>query len=139
MSDSGVVSALRDRTYILARGGRVFPDRNFTAGAVIRRRFAENTTTLAVSVGFVLPAMMRVHRELDEYVVEGRDMPLGTVVDIMVEAGKESLMSFADLLARVAVQTGIACLLIRSKLPYCYSVVELWELYPQLHQYYVAE
>ncbi|ORC81757.1 uncharacterized protein TM35_001071080, partial [Trypanosoma theileri] len=23
--------------------------------------------------------------------------------------------------------------------PYCYSVVELWELYPQLHQYYVAE
>ncbi|KAH9586675.1 hypothetical protein LSM04_005236 [Trypanosoma melophagium] len=139
MQDSGVVSAGTGRTYIVARGGRIFPYRNFTAGAVVQRRFNENTTALAVTVGFVLPTMMRVHKELDEYVVEGRDMPLGTVVDVMLDAGKESLMSFTDLLARVAVQTGIACLLIRSKMPYCYSVVELWELYPQLHQFYVGE
>ncbi|KEG10239.1 hypothetical protein DQ04_04001040 [Trypanosoma grayi] len=138
MTGEIAASALVGPTYVLAGSGRLFPNRGFTSGAIVRKRFAENTTTLALTVGFVMPTMMKIHQQLDGYLEEGLDMQLGDVVDVMVAAGKEHLLQFADLLARVAVQTGVSCALIRSRTAYGDSVVYLWDVYPQLHQNYVG-
>ncbi|RNF16883.1 uncharacterized protein Tco025E_05008 [Trypanosoma conorhini] len=139
MTVAAAPPVLVGRDYVLAPKGRVFPHHGFTSRSIVRKRFAENTTPLALSVGLVLPTMMEIHMRLDECVVEGADMPLSKVLKIVGEAGKLHFLTFADAIARVAVQTGFACVLIRSNTAYSNTVVFLWDVYPKMHQHYVAE
>ncbi|RNF06560.1 hypothetical protein TraAM80_03979 [Trypanosoma rangeli] len=139
MTTVAVSPAPAGREYVLASKGRVFPHHGFTSRSIIRKRFAENTTPLMLSYGFVLPTMVDIHMKLDECVVEGVDMPLSKVLGIVAESGKETFLSFSDRLARVAVQTGLACALIYSNTAYGNTVVFLWEVHPKMHQHYLAE
>ncbi|EKG06957.1 hypothetical protein TCSYLVIO_001911 [Trypanosoma cruzi] len=139
MTEVASVPALGGRDYFFAPKGRVFPNHGFTSRSIVYKRFAENTTPLALSVGLVLPTMVDIQMKLDECVAEGVDMPLSKVLGIVKEAGKVKFLIFADAVSRVAVQTGFACLLIHSNTAYGNSVVFLWDMYPKMHQIHVAD
>nr|CCC91656.1 conserved hypothetical protein [Trypanosoma congolense IL3000] len=125
--------------YVLQKKGRVFPNYDFTQRAIIAKRTAENTTALAISVGFLIPTMAQVHLQLERLALERDDIPLGKVVTTMVEAAKDNMVVFLDKLARLAVQTGVACWLSCKRNAYCNSVIYLWNMYPSLHHYYSGE
>ncbi|SCU65656.1 uncharacterized protein TEOVI_000759500 [Trypanosoma equiperdum] len=137
---SSTLLATANQFYLLQqKKGRSFPHHGFTPRAIAAKRFAENTTTLSLSVGFFLPTMTQVHQQLEQLTVERDDIPMEKVVTTVVEAIKDNLVLFGDKLARLAVQTVIACGLAKKNKPYMNSVVYLWNVYPGLHDHYVGE
>lgn len=118
---------------------RVTPVHGYTPATIARKRFRENTTALAISIGFVIPTLTEINKRLEKHVNEGTDVPMDEIVDIFVSCGTDCAKNYADRLARVATQTGFACLLIQRHSAAADSMVYLWDLYPRLMNRYVGE
>ncbi|CBZ23592.1 conserved hypothetical protein [Leishmania mexicana MHOM/GT/2001/U1103] len=119
-------------------GGRSALHHGYSMHTLARKRFRENTSALAVTVGFVLPALNGVNKQLDKHVDAGTDVSMDELLQIFAKSGKDAAALYADRMARIACQTGLACALIESKSAYCNAAVYLWDLYPRLHQRYVG-
>ncbi|KAG5511237.1 hypothetical protein JKF63_07179 [Porcisia hertigi] len=122
----------------LLRGGRTALHHGYSMHTLARKRFIENTSALALTVGFVLPALNGVNKQLDKHVDAGTDVSMDELLQIFVTSGKDAAVLYADRLARIACQTGLACALIKSESAYGNAAVYLWDLYPRLHQRYVG-
>lgn len=121
------------------RGGRVTPLHGYTPLTISRKRFQENTNSLAVTLNFILPTLQSVNRILEKHVTEGSDVPVDELLSIFANCSKASAKSYADRLARVACQTALASALVVWDTPTSNSMVYLWDLYPRLIQRYVGE
>lgn len=119
-------------------GGRQAPQHGYSISALSRKRLAENTTTYAILYGFVAPTLMQVNSALEKHLNDGTDVPAETLVQIIKDAGMEKAALYFDRLARIACQTGIACVLISTNNAYANSAVYIWDLYPRLHQRYIS-
>ncbi|KAG5507513.1 hypothetical protein JIQ42_07811 [Leishmania sp. Namibia] len=119
-------------------GGRCALNHGYSMRTLARKRLAENTSALAVTVGFVLPALNGVNRQLDKHVDAGTDVSMDELLQILASSSKDAAVLYADRMARIACQTGLACALIESKSAYGNAAVYLWDLYPRLHQRYVG-
>lgn len=119
-------------------GGRAAPHHGYSLSSLARKRVMENTSALAVTVGFLLPALNDVNRQLDKHVDSGTDVSVEELVQIFATAGSHAAVMYADRLSRIACQTGLACAFIESKSAYGNTAVYLWDLYPRLHQRYVG-
>ncbi|KPA83737.1 putative mitochondrial hypothetical protein [Leptomonas pyrrhocoris] len=119
-------------------GGRAAPHHGYSLSSLARKRVMENTSALAITVGFLLPALNDVNRQLDKHVDAGTDVTFEELVQIFAASGKRAAVMYADRLARIACQTGLACAFIESKSEYGNTAVYLWDLYPRLHQRYVG-
>lgn len=126
-------------SYVLPlAGSRDVPEHQFTVSSMAQKRFRENTSVLAVTVGFVLPTLMSVNKKLEKHVNDGTDVPMDELADIFVDSAKDAGVSYADRLARVTCQTALACVLIETKGEVANSMVYLWDLYPRLHYRYIG-
>ncbi|KAK7201423.1 hypothetical protein NESM_000205000 [Novymonas esmeraldas] len=119
-------------------GGRDVPHHGYSKHSLAWKRVAENTSALAITVGLVLPALSATNAELDKHVNAGTDVSVEELVGIFTSSGREAAVLYADRLARVACQTGLACAIIESKSAYGNAAVYLWDLYPRLHHRYVG-
>jgi hypothetical protein len=119
-------------------GGRAAPHHGFSLSSLARKRMMENTSALAITVGFVLPVLNGVNSQLDKHVNAGTDVSAEELMQIFAASGTRAAVMYADRLARIACQTGVACLLIQSKSEYGNTAVYLWDLYPRLHQRYIG-
>ncbi|XQJ24732.1 hypothetical protein NXY56_000626 [Leishmania guyanensis] len=119
-------------------GGRSALNHGYSMHTLARKRFAENTSALAVTVGFVLPVLNGVNKQLDKHVDAGTDVSMDELLQIFANSGKDAAVLYADRLARIGCQTAMACALIESKSAYGNAAVYLWDLYPRLHQRYVG-
>lgn len=118
---------------------RSVPPHGFTQRSLCRKRLTENSSSLAITVGFLLPALQRINQRLDKHVADASDVDMAELLSIFSECGAEAAIQFADRLARVGVQTAFACALLKSRNGVANSMVYLWDLYPRLHQRYVGE
>lgn len=126
-------------SYVLPMsGGRSAPHHGYSMQSLGRKRLMENTSALAVTVGFVLPALNGVNKQLDKHVAAGTDVSMDELLQIFAASGKDAAVMYADRIARIACQTGLACALIETKTGYGNTAVYLWDLYPRLHQRYVG-
>ncbi|GET85972.1 hypothetical protein, conserved [Leishmania tarentolae] len=119
-------------------GGRRALNHGYSMHTLALKRFRENTSALAVTVGFILPTLTGVNKQLDKHVDSGTDVSLDELLQIFAQSGKDAALLYADRMARIACQTGLACALIESQSAYGNGAVYLWDLYPRLHQRYVG-
>ncbi|KPI85387.1 hypothetical protein ABL78_5568 [Leptomonas seymouri] len=120
------------------KGGRAVPYHGYSLISLARTRMHENTSALAITVGLLLPAMNDVNKHLDKHVAAGTDVSTEELVEIFAKSGRRAAVMYADRLARIACQTGLACVYIKSKSSFGNSAVYLWDLYPRLHQRYLS-
>lgn len=120
-------------------GGRAAPHHGYSLSSLVHKRVMENTSALAITVGFLLPALNDVNRQLDKHVDAGTDVSVDELLQIFGVAGTHAATMYADRLARIACQTGLACALIQNKSEYGNTAVYLWDLYPRLHQRYIGD
>ncbi|CAD2220007.1 hypothetical protein AGDE_11606 [Angomonas deanei] len=116
---------------------RVIPSHSFTANTMARKRFNENTTTLALTLGLIVPALNNVNRRLEGALKLEKDATGEEILEMFEEGALEALQTYADRMARITVQTGLACTIIHSENPALNQFVYLWDLYPRLHRRYV--
>lgn len=119
-------------------GGRAAPPHNYTLASLARKRVRENTSALAVTVGFLLPALNDVNQQLDKHVEACTDVSVEELMHIFAAAGSRAAVLYADRLARISCQTALACGFIESGSVYGNTAVYLWDMYPRLHQRYVG-
>lgn len=118
---------------------RPIPHHGYTISSVSRKRFCENTTAVALTLGIVCPTLNSVNQKLDDQIKSGVDISVEEYVDLFAEKGKSACLVYLDRMARVACQTGLACVLIATDKEYPNSFVYLWDLYPRLHRRYVGQ
>ncbi|CCW71172.1 unnamed protein product [Phytomonas sp. Hart1] len=118
---------------------RNFPEHGYTVSSLCKARFYMNTSSLVITVGFVLPTLTSVNQKLEKHVNEGDDISMKELINIFIKSGKTNLIAFADRLTRVALETSLACALITCQNDFADSVVYVWDLHPRLHQYYFSE
>ncbi|CCW61062.1 unnamed protein product [Phytomonas sp. EM1] len=118
---------------------RNFPAHGYTVASLCKARFHTNTSSLVLTVGFLLPTLTSVNQKLEKHVNQGDDISMKELMTIFVESGQTNLIAFADRLTRVALETVLACVLIERQTAFADSVVYVWDLYPRLHTHYVGE
>lgn len=119
-------------------GGRVAPHHGYSLSSLALKRGRENSSALAITIGFLLPALNDVNQQLDKHVDAGTEVSVDELLQIFGAAGSRAAVMYADRLARISCQTALACAFIESKSEYGNTAVYLWDLYPRLHQRYVG-
>ena len=121
--------------------GREHPTHGMTVNSLIQKRWRENTSAAAVGLFFFTPFMTHTDaqvRKLAEQQAD-RDVQVEELKPILIESGKYASISFATVLARVAVQTSIASILIERNTALSNSMVYHWDMYPRLHRKYIGD
>jgi len=123
---------------------RTFPVNVFVSStAIAQKRFRENTSALAISYLLLLPWLQRVNQRLEAHIEKSRDVTTEELKVILQASSKDAAIQFADAISRIALGTGIACLLYtfrqENKIgPHFEATVYCWDMYPRLNQLYLG-
>lgn len=119
---------------------RCAPPHGFTVQSLVVKRFNENTSATQLLLGLILPAMTNLNTQLEERLTSDNtaDFYADELFGMMARSGKLGLRIYGDRIARVTVQTTVACACIKSSNETLNSLVYMWDLYPRLHQRYLG-
>lgn len=119
--------------------GRSFINHGFSTQSLIRKRYTENTTTIAVTLNLLLPYLNAFNARLEGHIRDGEDLTAEDALRHLTECGLTALINYADVVARVSIQAGLACYLIEHPTAAGNATVYLWDAYPRMHRKYLGD